>query len=105
MTQTFRHEACVLRASRLWFSHVGMRALGRHTCTGPELRQACCCVRRGHGFFSANEELLARYAACPGSAEVIAVQGAHLALLQAPPPAPPAGAHVSSAARVPPSQG
>ena len=47
--------------------------------------------RRGHGFFSANEELLERYAACPGSAEVIAVQGAYLEALQAPPPAIPAG--------------
>ena len=46
---------------------------------------------RGHGFFSANEELLERYAACPGSAEVIAVQSAHLEALRAPPPAPPAG--------------
>jgi hypothetical protein len=53
-------------------------------------------ARRGHGFFSANEELLQRYAACPGSAEVIAVQTAHLAALQAPPPAPPAGARILS---------
>ena len=47
------------------------------------------CARRGHSFLSANEELLARYAACPTSAEVIAVQQAWLAELQAPPrPAP-----------------
>ena len=46
-------------------------------------------MRRGHSFLSANEELLARYAACPTSAAVIAVQAAYLAELQAPPrPAP-----------------
>lgn len=42
-------------------------------------------MHRGHSFLSANEELLARYAACPTSAEVIAVQAAYLAELQAPP--------------------
>ena len=44
-----------------------------------------CSMHRGHSFLSANEELLARYAACPTSAEVIAVQAAYLAELQAPP--------------------
>lgn len=46
-------------------------------------------VRRGHSFLSTNEELLARYAACPTSAEVIAVQAAYLAQLRAPPRPPP----------------
>ena len=44
-----------------------------------------CPTHRGHSFLSANEELLARYAACPTSTEVIAVQAAYLAQLQAPP--------------------
>ncbi|EIE26892.1 DUF367-domain-containing protein, partial [Coccomyxa subellipsoidea C-169] len=43
----------------------------------------------GHGFFSANEELLDRYASCPGSAEVIAVQTAYLSALDAAPRAVP----------------
>ena len=57
------------------------------------IRHIDCCndnpMHRGHSFLSANEELLARYAACPTSAEVIAAQAAYLAQLQAPPrPAP-----------------
>ncbi|BDA43122.1 Ribosome biogenesis protein TSR3 homolog [Coccomyxa sp. Obi] len=43
----------------------------------------------GHGFFSANEELLDRYASCPGSVEVIAVQTEYLDALQAAPRAAP----------------
>ena len=52
----------------------------------------CHRARRGHSFLSANEELLARYAACPTSAEVIAVQQAWLAQLQAPPRRTPGAA-------------
>lgn len=44
---------------------------------------------RGHGFFSANEELLDRYASCPGSVEVIAVQTEYLDALKAAPRAAP----------------
>ena len=40
---------------------------------------------RGHSFFTTNEELLDRYAECPGSAEVIAVQTAYLDSLHAAP--------------------
>ncbi|CAL8468881.1 g8422 [Coccomyxa elongata] len=43
----------------------------------------------GHGFFSANEELLDRYASCPGSVEVIAVQTEYLDALKAAPRAAP----------------
>ena len=39
--------------------------------------------RRGHSFLSTNEELLHSYAACDTSAEVIAVQTAHLQAMQA----------------------
>ncbi len=42
-------------------------------------------VCRGHSFFTTNEELLDRYAECPGSAEVIAVQTAYLDSLHAAP--------------------
>lgn len=42
-------------------------------------------MRRGHSFFTTNEELLDRYAECPGSAEVIAVQTAYLDSLHAAP--------------------
>ena len=73
-------------------------------------------MHRGHSFLSANEELLARYAACPTSAEVIAVQAAYLAQLQAPPrPAPGApeiwfwegvnmGSHAGYSVRFAPNQ-
>ena len=40
---------------------------------------------RGHSFFTTNEELLDRYAECPGSAEVIAVQTSYLDSLHAAP--------------------
>ena len=50
-------------------------------------------VCRGHSFFTTNEELLDRYAECPGSAEVIAVQTSYLESLHAAPrPVPGAGA-------------
>lgn len=46
---------------------------------------------RGHSFFSTNEELLDRYAECPGSAEVITVQTSYLEALQAAPRSVPTG--------------
>ena len=42
-------------------------------------------ARRGHSFFTTNEELLDRYAECPGSTEVIAVQTSYLESLHAAP--------------------
>ena len=50
---------------------------------------------RGHSFFTTNEELLDRYAECPGSSEVIAVQTAYLDSLHAAPRYVP-GAGVSN---------
>ena len=50
---------------------------------------ACGLHRRGHSFFSTNEELLDRYAECPGSAEIIAVQTSYLDALHAAPRAVP----------------
>ena len=53
-----------------------------------------CGLRcRGHSFFSTNEELLDRYAECPGSAEVIAVQTSYLDALHAAPRAVPGVLH------------
>ena len=49
----------------------------------------CGLKCRGHSFFSTNEELLDRYAKCPGSAEVIAVQTSYLDALHAAPRAVP----------------
>lgn len=46
-------------------------------------------ARRGHSFFTTNEELLDRYAECPGSTEVIAVQTSYLESLHAAPRAVP----------------
>ena len=48
-------------------------------------RSGLCLYCRGHSFFTTNEELLDRYAECPGSAEVIEVQTSYLDSLHAAP--------------------
>ena len=100
-------SSCIRRASPvhtlmcLHQNKAGMQSRQAHLPCVVDVVEAFMLSGRGHGFFSANEELLGRYAACPGSAEVIAVQSAHLAALQAPPPAPPAGEHCSKAGPTP----